>query len=224
MVRSFKTSISVLAGVSTMKQLIMLFLLGIIPLQLAHSALVFEDDFDDGDLVGWTGKGGGAHQGVNVADPLESDRALTWTGLNAAGDIFTEDVFSAGAYTLTFDYLGLVSPASTFGNLGGFIGISEGLPGDHRWLEGTILCCGAESGTLIDDSTWHSYSVAFTSTYDFHLMLEDFSGSGGIAGDAFFDNIRLYDSNPEPIPEPHTTVLLGLGLLSLGLSRRRPKR
>lgn len=204
-----------------MKQLIILLLLGMIPMQFAHSALIYVEDFDDGDLVGWTGKSGGGYFGVNVADPLESDRAISWTGLVGGGDIFTTDTFAAGAYTLEFDYLGLSMPGSAPGNLGGFIGISSGFPSGHRWLEGTVFCCGAESATLIDDDTWHTYAVAFTSTFDFHLMLEDFGGSGGVAGDAFFDNIHLYDSSPDPVPEPQVVLLLAMGVFSFCLSRRR---
>ena len=48
-------------------------------------------------------------------------------------------------------------------------------------------------------------------------MLEDYSGSGGAAGDALFDNIRL----TTPVPEPMTLALLGLGLGALAARRRR---
>jgi len=59
-----------------------------------------------------------------------------------------------------------------------------------------------EDDPLIDDGQWHSYAVAFDpyqaglyypriSGNTPRIMLEDWAGSTGIAGDALFDNIRL---------------------------------
>jgi hypothetical protein len=51
-------------------------------------------------------------------------------------------------------------------------------------------------------------------------MLEDFGGSYPRTYDAFFDNIKL-----ERIPEPATTLLLGLGAgLLAGMRRFRKRR
>jgi len=61
---------------------------------------------------------------------------------------------------------------------------------------------------LVDDGQWHTYSIEFNSSdagccgygpwsgnpptdNTIRIMLEDFVGSGGVAGDAYFDNIRL---------------------------------
>ena len=186
----------------------------------AQAVLVYSENFNDGVLDGWTGKGGGGHQGVIADDPKQGDKALTFSGLNAAGDIFTSVAqFAAGTYTLRFDYLGLVVPGSAqvAGNFGGFIGISDALPGSHRWLEGTVLCCGAEASSLVDDDKWHTYDVTFTAAYDFRIMIEDFVGSGGIAGDAWFDNIRLLND----VPEPMTGALMALGLMGFAARRSR---
>lgn len=52
---------------------------------------------------------------------------------------------------------------------------------------------------LIDDGEWRTYTIEFDpfagglvpSNNTIRVMLEDFSGSGGVAGDVFFDNVRL---------------------------------
>jgi len=62
-------------------------------------------------------------------------------------------------------------------------------------------------------------------------MYEDFVGSGGVAGDAYFDNVRFNDAAvapaplPNAIPEPETltTMLAGLGLMGF-ISRRRKEK
>src|SRR2546427_9051552 len=68
---------------------------------------IFFDDFESG-LGQWTGKSGGAHHGVTVADPLASGHGnvLAFTALNQAGDIFSTALLSgSGPLMLSFDYL-----------------------------------------------------------------------------------------------------------------------
>jgi hypothetical protein len=190
----------------------------------ALADLWFSEDFES-DLSAWTGKSGAAHNGVIVADPLNSDnRVLTFTAVNSHGDIFTLDSFSlipGQKYTVSFDFLGLVTQAS--GGSGGFAGLSEGLPGSHMWYYGTNTTSGA-APVLVDDRQWHHYEYEFTSPvkdFDaFHLMFEDFwsGSSGGIAGDAYFDNITL---RVVPLPGAALLGALGLGLAGWRL-RRRP--
>ncbi|MCD4720754.1 MAG: PEP-CTERM sorting domain-containing protein [Desulfobacula sp.] len=207
-----------------MKKFLLLLCVGVTLLWSSQVfATSFTEDFE-GNLNQWTGKDGGAHHGEIVVDPLDlsgSNHAMNFTQLIGAGDIFTSlSVFSAGSYVLSFDYLGYAVDGQ--GQLienddtGGYVGISQGYPDSHRWLYATGTASGALD-VLIDDGLWHSYTFNFTSTFDFHLMLEDFSGSGGIAGDAYFDNFNL-----APVPEPATMLLFGLGILGLaGASRKK---
>ena len=204
-----------------MKWLSTIALMAALPIGAANASLIYMEDFESG-LGGWTGKAAGPHDAVISTDPIEGDSAVRWRSLEAGGESFSIASFAAGTYTLVFDYLGLPEPGSSQspGDFGGFIGISAGFPGVHRWLEGTVLCCGAESSTLLDDGMWHTYSVTFTAAWDFHIMLEDFSGSGGIPGDAWFDDIKLFEGRVA-VAEPLTIGLVTMGLLGLGFRRRR---
>lgn len=53
------------------------------------------------------------------------------------------------------------------------------------------------------------------------------NGSNGVAGDAYFDNLRLHDSRVAPaafanaVPEPTVFALLGIAALAAGLASRR---
>ena len=96
-----------------------------------------------------------------------------------------------------------------------------GTPSTHSWKWATGSVSGA-SDVLIDDGQWHSYAFDFTSADiaigdSMRLMLEDFSGSRGYSGDAYFDNFVF---GPASVPTPGTAAVLGvLGLITA--KRRR---
>jgi hypothetical protein len=205
-----------------MRKLLLMLVVSFLPVSGLHASLVYFENFENG-LSDWTGKNEGAHTGAIVADPKQGDKALTFTDITSRGDVFTTTAasnFAVGAYRLEFDYLGLFVDGQVVDDFGGFIGISDDFVNvdrsDHRWLLGTALEGGAEGGNLIDDDNWHIYSVNFTAVYDFHLILEDFQWSGGIAGDVFFDNIKLYS-----VPEPTMLMLLAIGGIGMSVVRRK---
>jgi hypothetical protein len=164
----------------------------------ANAATVFSDDFE-GDLSRWTGQGGGSHSGVIMPDPVGSGRGnvLAFSNLTIGGDIFTANVFSlSGTVTISFDYLGLTNLGGVYGDLGGFLGVFDGLylPTADNWKAGTQDSYPSPTMIhLIDDGAWRRYTITLSGTEAgaFRLALEDFSGSGGVPGDALFDNIQI---------------------------------
>jgi hypothetical protein len=143
--------------------------------------------------------------GTVTTDPKDLNNCvLTFTQLTFAGDTFSKLITATPGLQLIleFDYLGDPTLGGVLGNLGGLIGISDGFPAGHRWLAGASTFGGAEQDLLVDDGTWRHYAIQFdpfqaigccgySGLGSFHVMLEDFVSVGGVAGDVFFDNIRL---------------------------------
>jgi len=180
-------------------------------------AALFTEDFES-DLSNWTGKNQGSHNGSIVQDPFNADNhVLQFTKLNAGGDIFTINTFSSSnGFILSFDYLGDAN--STEGS-GGFIGYSYGFAGTHKWL------AGADSDyniaiKLPDTGNWEHIEIPFNATGNIHLMLEEYRGSDGTIGNAYFDNIEL-----SAVPVPASAWLLISGIAGLvGIKKRRSIR
>ena len=198
-----------------MKRLVLLSLFLVLSAVLS-SAQTFHDDFEFG-LVQWTGKSGGPHHGIVVADPLNpANHVLSFDATVNTGDIFSPEIaVSLGSsYILSFDYLGVPVLGTPADDTGGMIGISNGTPGDDlRWFAGTI-----DDNYIvlevIDDGQWHSYSITFDAYAELsipsgtlRITLEDWDGAAcvactpGVSGDAFFDNVRLQPVGPVPADE-----------------------
>lgn len=186
---------------------------------------VFMDDFESG-LGQWTGKSGGAHNGVIVPDPLRpGNNCLTFTDLNTDGDIFaTPDgltLIPGQLYTLSLEYLGQASPESSPDDFGGYAGLADDLiPTNVHWIYATADLDA--DIPLVDDDEWHGYSFDFIWDPSFvsgvddvvQIVLMDSLFSGGRPADAFFDNILL---TPEPAGATLGILMLGV----VAISRRR---
>jgi hypothetical protein len=190
-----------------------------------HALGPFSEDFESG-LGQWTGRAGGPHNGAIVADPLASGHGnvLYFTNLASGGDTFlSSPIVLSGPITVSFDYLGLPGLGGTPGDLGGFLGAVYSLTAttlgtDLFWYAGTQDSYPGLLVNLVDDGAWHSYSFQLNASAmpAFHLMLEDFAGSGGVACDAYFDNIAVV-----AVPEPTVAALGLLSAVFLAASRWR---
>jgi hypothetical protein len=217
MKRLLQTSVSIVAGII------------LVAGGLSASAAGFSEDFESG-LGQWTGKYGGSHNGLIVADPLSSGRGsvLTFCDVTYGGDIFTADpILFSGTTMVSFDYLGLAIPCSTPGDLGGFLGtaltlnpVNEG--GDHIWYAATKNNYPGLAVSLADNGLWHRYQICIEgeSFGSFRLMMEDFVFSGGSSGDVYFDNISV-TSTSLSVPEPTAASLAILGALAAALRRKQ---
>jgi hypothetical protein len=180
---------------------------------LAHGTTVssFADNFESGSLSQWTGKNAGPHSAYITLDPLNSsNHVLSFSQVIGAGDIFSINTLTTtSTFTVSFDYLG--TPALGYPGNGGFFGISADFPGTHYWVAGTGNYPAPIQ--LIDDNTWHSYTLVFSSPIGVpvHLMFEDFLSP---ANNAFFDNISYHDTNVPPanpgsnVPDSGSTLAL----------------
>lgn len=221
-----------------MKNLLLIILSFFLFSSVANATLLFSEDFSASNIFGnttdwntsnWNSNSWYTINGQIVSDPTDSNNmVLAFSNQNSWGDAFSPLISNtASTYWITFDYF---STDTTSANGGGFFGIDQdgykplgddggvaGPNGPHSWLLGT-----PNYGTLSylpqSNSEWQHivYSFNAPTWNSFSLMFEDFRALGG---DAYFDNINLYDSNP--VPEPATIILLGSGLAGLVFLKRR---
>lgn len=190
------------------------------PARSASFSTLFFEDFET-NLSQWTGKNNGIHSGAIVNDLLENDKALSFTTLKSGGDIFSLNSFSSPSqtYRLSFDYLGLPKRWSQPNDLGGFVGYRTTLSGDaDLWLAGTSrnsIKLSSNFLELPDTGKWEATSILFTTSKSIRLTFEDFTGSRGVAGDVYFDNVRLEAMVPTSKSVPEPTSVFGLLLVSI---------
>lgn len=200
---------------------------------LAHADPVtqnFADNFQN-SLAGWSDRSPSNPEAGLFADPLAaSNQVLGFNRLGVAGSVFSKTIVESpdSVFTLSFDYLGMPGRGGRSGDLGGYIGVAASVSNLLGfWVGGTGLFPTPVS--LVDDGKWHSYSYTFTSGISNRLrvMAEDWAGSGGVAGDVYFDKIvlRAGPASSNAVPEPSSLALVGAALVAaVGIARRRAQR
>lgn len=185
------------------------------PAKAANFTTLFFENFES-NLSQWTGKDNGSHSGVIVNDPLGSGKALSFTSLKNGGDIFSLQSFSSPfqTYRLSFDYLGLANRWSRPNDLGGFVGYRTTLSVNADvWLAGTSrnsINLVQNFLELPDTGKWEPISISFATNKSIQLTLEDYFYSWGVAGDVYFDNIKLETMLPPTKSVPEPVFIFGL--------------
>lgn len=170
------------------------------PICLAQEVLMNED-FET-DLSRWDVPG----HGVLVPDPLNpGNQVLSFTHTAAGGDMWSMalPVDASTTYVLSFRYLGYGGGG---GDTGGYLWLVDPLYGNVSSCPVWGTHPDNSNYELIDDRQWHTYQIVFQVTDYFdpiggtlQITCEDWNGAAGIdpppniAGDAFFDDIQLYE-------------------------------
>jgi hypothetical protein len=108
--------------------------------------------------------------------------AIGFKKCGSGGSVYSKHTFT-GTKKITFDFAG---------KEGGFMGYSAGTPGAHVWPIAT-QAYGNQHVRLETTGEWKTYTDTWTCAYaQCHIMLEDWSGSGGSCGNVYFDNFVIY--------------------------------
>ena len=175
---------------------------------------------------------------------------LNFTALDLGGNLFTANSVPLAdrPILLSFDYLGLGTSGSDPDDTGGMlrriefyrqsVGRSRLWAGRH--VPARIAGLGRATRTLSSSSmtapgiTMRSMSRPSSRTVNglqgAHFMFEDWADSGGVAGDVYFDSIRVFTRSTRltPVPESDRAVVMGIllvgGMAVHWLVRRRATR
>ncbi len=174
----------------------------------ASAAVLFSEDFQT-DLTQW----GPNNSGVIVEVSGGGD-ALAFTQTIGGGDIFSASSFTAAGenFHISVQYLGTCGNGAS---CGGFLGFNNA--DGETWLEGSGPYPNPHPVT--ETGGWQTVSFDFHSASPITLKLEECSGAtdGGVPGNAFFRNLVLSDS----IPEPASWMLMIAGFGMVGAAARR---
>lgn len=176
---------------------------------VTHAGIIFSEDFENGLSFGAGENWNSNISAVIVEDPLQGDSALSFSQLIGGGDLKSNTITSAtGKFFVSFNYLG----ACNSSDCGGFF---------WNTISSWVGTHPSYPDLLVDNGEWTTYMVELQGN-SMSIHFEDWVGSGGVTGDAFFDNIVISDTSFEetlPVPEPSTLAIFALGIIGLVSSR-----
>ena len=209
----------------------------------SHAAVVFSDDFSEPDGTAIIGKAPDVGSAWTGTAPNITGGAFDTTGAaRAAFGSFSASLGAGDVLTLSYDTLALGNFFSggyagvslySGGNELVFTGDAGGSPGNTFWAVD-----GAATGLNLSSDSTAATSVLFSYVYDTgawtfsttsgvnlsgtataNLAFDQLRVANGSGGDISVDNLVV---NIDPVPEPAASVLLGLGVVGLAFTRRRP--
>lgn len=170
----------------------------------AEPGLVNNPDFERGDLIGWSPKGGGIADAVSLGGGDWAAKLQVWQ------DPYLGHVAILDQYLDTFASQNALDFAYQFRTTTGALNVS---------LDGQLLATLNAPGTL--SGFFESFHLDLTNPLLQNRtdILLDFSFDGPIGSVVWLDNVALMG-----VPEPSTLVLGGVGLAALALFHRRRGR